>query len=200
MSSGQNVHQDETSEEKPKMRINFVKSAKFATQQQRDQCQNFSLGHRFVTIPLIVANAVKNGLSKLFITFGKSPRIGLYLLKLVFNCEETSAKILVLVTILWIKSLNETKDVKIGPCKFSIELFYVTTNWLIFQKTAPLKFIRLLKWSCLGHNNTKQAKNPECQVSRVDIAVEQCVSFIMANSCFSFSCISHFAFLPNELF
>ena len=71
-----------------------------ATQQQRDQCQNFSLGHRFVTIPLIVANAVKNGLSKLFITFGKSPRIGLYLLKLVFNCEETSAKILVLVTIL----------------------------------------------------------------------------------------------------
>ena len=128
----------------------------------------------FVPITLIVANAVKNGLSKLFITFGMSPRKGLYLLKLVFNCEETSAKILVLVTILWIKSLNETKDVKIGPCKFSIELFYVTTNWLIFQKTAPLKFIRLLKWSCLGHNNTKQAKNPECQAGRVDIAVEQC--------------------------
>ena len=54
----------------------------------------------FVTVSLIKANAVKNGLSKLFITFGKSPRIGLYLLKLVFNCEETSAKILVLVTIL----------------------------------------------------------------------------------------------------
>ena len=54
----------------------------------------------FVTVSLIVANAVKNGLSKLSITFGMSPRIGLYLLKLVFDCKETSAKISVLVTIL----------------------------------------------------------------------------------------------------
>ena len=71
-----------------------------ATQQQRDQCQHFSLGHRFVTIPLIVANAVKNGLSKLSITFGLSPRRGLYRLELVFDYKEASAKISVLVTIL----------------------------------------------------------------------------------------------------
>ena len=50
----------------------------------------------------------------------------------------------------------------------------VTSNNLIFQKAPPFKFIWPLKWSCLGHNNMKQAKNPECPAARVDIAVEQC--------------------------
>ena len=36
---------------------------------------------------------------------------------------------------------------------------YVTTNWLIFQNGTLLKFIRLLKWSCVGQNNMKQEKN-----------------------------------------
>ena len=31
-----------------------------------------------------------------------------------------------------------------------------------------------MKWSCLGHNKKNQAKNPEYQAGRVDIAVEQC--------------------------
>ena len=50
----------------------------------------------------------------------------------------------------------------------------VTTKWLVFQKAPPFIFIWLLKWSCLGHNKMNQAKNPECQAGRVDIAVEQC--------------------------
>ena len=54
----------------------------------------------FVTVSLIVAKSVKSETSKLFITFGMSPRKGLYLLKLVIDCEKTSAKISVAVTIL----------------------------------------------------------------------------------------------------
>ena len=50
----------------------------------------------------------------------------------------------------------------------------VTTHWQICQNGAPLKFTRLLKWSCLGHDNTNQSKNPEYQAGRVDVAVEQC--------------------------
>ena len=76
----------------------------------------------FVRVPLIVAKAVRSGPSKLSITFGLSPRIGLYLLKLVFDYKEASAKISVLVTILLIKSLIEAKPVKIGQSKFSTNL------------------------------------------------------------------------------
>ena len=52
----------------------------------------------------------------------------------------------------------------------------VTTYWLFFQKAPLFIFIWLLKWSCLGHNMMNQAKYPEYQVGRVDIAVEQCGS------------------------
>ena len=103
-----------------------------------------------------------------------SPRIGLYPLKLVLNCNKTSAKISILVTILQMKSLIKAKQVKSGPSKFFHQFSCVTTNGLIFQKTPLIKFIWLLKWSCLGHNKMNQAKNPECQAGRVDIAVEQC--------------------------
>ena len=51
-----------------------------------------------------------------------SPGIGLFHLKLVFKFKETSAKISVLVTILWIKSLSEAEDVKIGLLKFPTNL------------------------------------------------------------------------------
>ena len=119
----------------------------------------------------------------------ESPNVGQYHMNELPNNKEAIAKISVLVTILWIKSLNETEEVKIGPCIFSIKLCYVTTNWLISQKTAPLKFIRLLKWSCLGHNNTKQAKNPECQAGLVDIAVEQCALTVSSYSLSSDSCL-----------
>ena len=51
-----------------------------------------------------------------------SPRIGLYRLKLVFDCKEIGAKISVLVTILCIKSLSEEKEEKMGPSKFSTNL------------------------------------------------------------------------------
>ena len=55
---------------------------------------------------------------------------------------------------------------------------------MIYQNSTPLKFIRLLKWSCLGHNNLKQAKNPECQAGRVDFALEQCVAALeLERSC-----------------
>ena len=76
----------------------------------------------FVTVLLIMAKAVRSGPSKLSITFGLSPRIGLYLLKLVFDYKEVSAKISVLVTILLIKSLIEAKPEKIGQSKFSTNL------------------------------------------------------------------------------
>ena len=76
----------------------------------------------FVTVSLIVAKAVGSGPSKLSITFGLSPRRGLYRLKLVFDYKEASAKISVLVTILLIKSLIEAKPVKIGQSKFSTNL------------------------------------------------------------------------------
>ena len=49
-----------------------------------------------------------------------SPGIGLFHLKLVFKFKET--KISVLVTILWIKSLSEAEDVKIGLLKFPTNL------------------------------------------------------------------------------
>ena len=71
----------------------------------------------FVTAPLILAKAVRSGPCKLLITFGSSPRKGLYLLKLVFDYKEASAKISVLVTILRMKSLIEAKQVKLGPSK-----------------------------------------------------------------------------------
>ena len=54
----------------------------------------------FVRVPLIVAKAVRSGPATLSITFGLSPRRGLYRLKLVFDYKEASAKISVLVTIL----------------------------------------------------------------------------------------------------
>ena len=44
-----------------------------------------------------------------------SPRIGLYRLKLVFDCKEIGAKISVLVTILCIKSLSEAKEEENEP-------------------------------------------------------------------------------------
>ena len=53
----------------------------------------------FVRVPLILAKVVRSDPSKLFIIFGMSPRIGLYRLKLVFDCKEASAKISVPVTI-----------------------------------------------------------------------------------------------------
>ena len=58
--------------------------------------------------------------------------------------------------------------------KIIYQFGYVTTNNVILKKSPLLKFIRLLKWSCLGHNNMNQAKNPEYRNGRVDIAVEQC--------------------------
>ena len=76
----------------------------------------------FVTAPLILAKAVRSGPCKLLITFGSSPRKGLYLLKLVFDYKEASAKISVLVTILCIKFLIETKPIKTGQSKFSMIL------------------------------------------------------------------------------
>ena len=96
----------------------------------------------------------------------ESPNVGQYHMNKLPNNKETSAKISVAVTIF--------VTVKLAHVNFLSKICYVTTNLLIFRKTAPLKFIRLLKWSCLGHNNMKQEKNPECQAGRVDIAVEQC--------------------------
>ena len=78
--------------------------------QERDWCQNFSLGHNFGHSIVDCSQNGKKWLSKLFIIFGRSPRIGLYLLKLVSDCKEISAKISVLVTILCIKSLSEAKE------------------------------------------------------------------------------------------
>ena len=49
---------------------------------------------------------------------------------------------------------------------------------MLFQKAPLIKFIQLLKWSCLGHNKMNQAKNPEYRTGRVDIAVEQCVGVV----------------------
>ena len=63
----------------------------------------------FVTAQLIVAKSVRISLSNLSINFGMSPISGLYFLNLAFHCKETSAKISVLVTILWIIPLIEAK-------------------------------------------------------------------------------------------
>ena len=103
-----------------------------------------------------------------------SPRIWLYHLKWVPNTKETNAKISVLVTILWLKLWIVLKQVKFDPL-WNIHWFgWVTTNCMLFQKAPLIKFIQLLKWSCLGHNKMNQAKNPEYRTGRVDIAVEQC--------------------------
>ena len=80
----------------------------------------------FVTVSLIVAKAVGSGPSKLSITFGLSPRRGLFCLKLVFDYKEASAKISVLVTILRIKSLIEAKQVKLGPFKLLLMNFVMS--------------------------------------------------------------------------
>ena len=91
----------------------------------------------FVTVSLIVAKAVGSGPSKLSITFGLSPRRGLYRLKLVFDYKEASAKISVLVTILWVKSSIQVKQIKIGPSKFStILVMSPQIGW--FLKKPPL--------------------------------------------------------------
>ena len=51
-----------------------------------------------------------------------SPRVGLYLLKLVPNSKETSAKISVLVTIFYTVPLIAAKAVRSGPFKLSTNL------------------------------------------------------------------------------
>ena len=91
-------------------------------EQKRDQCQIFSLGHKLCHSTVDCSQRSKKWPSKSFITFGMSPGIGLFHLKLVFKFKETSAKISVLVTILWIKSLSEAEDVKIGLLKFPTNL------------------------------------------------------------------------------
>ena len=96
-------------------------SFEIGAQHQRDQCQNFSLGHNFMDKTFDWSKISKNWFHKIIHKFGS-----------------------------------------------------VTTKWLVFQKAPPFIFIWLLKWSCLGHNKMNQAKNPEWQAGRVDIAVEQC--------------------------
>ena len=67
----------------------------------------------------------------------------------------------------------------------------VTTYWLFFQKAPLFIFIWLLKWSCLGHNMMNQAKYPEYQVGRVDIAVEQCALFTNLESYVAQKCTTN---------
>ena len=64
----------------------------------------------FDTVPLIVAKAVRSGPFKLSTDLVMSPGKGIYCLKLMFDCKETNAKISVLVTILWIQTLIEAKQ------------------------------------------------------------------------------------------
>ena len=101
-------------------------SSEVVAQQQRDQCQNFSLGHNFM--------------DKTLKYFSRSENLPLKIIHIIDR---------------------------------------VTTNWSFFQKAPFFIFIWLLKWSCLGHNKMNQAKNPELQVGRVDIAVGQCVSVLV---------------------
>ena len=72
-------------------------------------------------------------------------------------------------------TMEKTFDWSRVSKKCRIQIFhlfgYVTTNWLIFQKTPLIKLMWLLEWSCPGHNSMNQAKNPECQTGRVDIVL-----------------------------
>ena len=63
----------------------------------------------FVTAQLIVAKSVRISLSYLSINFGMSPILGSYSFNLVFHYKEISAKISVLVTILGIIRLIESR-------------------------------------------------------------------------------------------
>ena len=65
-----------------------------------------------------------------------SPRVGPYFLKSVPKIKETSAKISVLVTIIWIKSLIEVKKAKTGSKKLSLNLA-VSPQIGWFLKMAP---------------------------------------------------------------
>ena len=64
----------------------------------------------FDTVPLLEAKAVRSGPFELSTNLVMSPRKGLYCFKLMFDCKETSAKISVLVTILWTQILIEANQ------------------------------------------------------------------------------------------
>ena len=97
-------------------------SHEIGTQQQRDQCQNFSLGHNFCHRTVDCSQISIKWVIKIVRQYCMSPRIGPYRLKLVLNCNNTSVKISILVKILQIKLLIEAKQVKSGPSKFFINL------------------------------------------------------------------------------
>ena len=105
-------------------------------QHQRDQCQNFSLGHNLCHKNVDCSQISKRWPIQIIHEFGMSPRVSLYILKLVTNSKETSAKISVLVTICVIDLLIAIRLIKSGPSKLSINF---PSIWNV-TKNRPISF------------------------------------------------------------
>ena len=76
-------------------------SLEIGAQQQADQCQNFGFGHNFCHWTLDCSQTSKKWHFWIIHKLCMSPKRWLYSLKWVPSSNETSAKISVLVTILW---------------------------------------------------------------------------------------------------
>ena len=81
---------------------------KVGVQLQRDQCQNFSLGHNFMDTPLIEAKLLKNAASKFSVNLAMSPQKVTFLKKPPFSNLSSYCSDSVSVTIKIIKQKTES--------------------------------------------------------------------------------------------